>query len=47
MVLAHPDSPGKRAVKRVCVCVYTIYLYSIYIPHIDGLVFYICHLFLY
>ena len=21
LVLAHPDSPGKRAVKRVCVCV--------------------------
>jgi len=22
LVLAHPGSPGKRAVKRVCVCVY-------------------------
>jgi len=21
LVLAHPDSPGKRAVKRLCVCV--------------------------
>jgi len=24
LVLAHPDSPGKRAVKRVCVCVCAI-----------------------
>ena len=23
LVLAHPGSPGKRAVKRVCVCVYS------------------------
>jgi len=23
LVPAHPGSPGKRAVKRVCVCVYT------------------------
>ena len=22
LVLAHPDSPGKRAIKRVCMCVY-------------------------
>ena len=25
LVPAHPDSPGKRAVKRVCVCVITAY----------------------
>ena len=25
LVLAHPGSPGKRAVKRVCVCVYWFY----------------------
>jgi len=24
LVLAHPGSPGQRAVKRVCVCVYDI-----------------------
>jgi len=24
LVLAHPDSPGKRAVKRVCVCVCSV-----------------------
>ena len=27
LVPAHLGSPGKRAVKRVCVCVYIIYLY--------------------
>jgi len=27
LVLAHPGSPGKRAVKRVCVCVYRNDLY--------------------
>ena len=26
LVLAHPDSPGKRAVKQVCVCV-CVYAY--------------------
>jgi len=25
LVLAHPGSPGKRAVKRVCVCVCVLY----------------------
>ena len=25
LVLAHPGSPGKRAVKRVCVCVFCKY----------------------
>jgi len=25
LVPAYPGSPGKRAVKRVCVCVYIIY----------------------
>ena len=24
LVLAHPGSPGKRAIKRVCVCVSTV-----------------------
>jgi len=24
LVPAHPGSPGQRAVKRVCVCVYTV-----------------------
>jgi len=28
LVLAHPGSPGQRAVKRVCVCVCTITVYS-------------------
>ena len=26
LVLAHPDSPGKRAIKQVCVCVWEIWL---------------------
>jgi len=25
LVPAHPDSPGKRAIKRVCVCVCTLF----------------------
>jgi len=25
LVLAHPGSPGQRAIKRVCVCVYGMY----------------------
>jgi len=29
LVLADPGSPGKRAVKRMCVCV----LYSLYVPY--------------
>jgi len=28
LVLAHPGSPGKRAVKRVCVCVYILYIHN-------------------
>jgi len=28
LVPAHPDSPGQRAVKRVCVCVCVIKCYS-------------------
>jgi len=29
LVLAHPDSPGQRAIKRVCVCVCVcVYLYG-------------------
>jgi len=28
LVPAHPGSPGKRAVKRVCACVYLIKTYS-------------------
>ena len=31
LVLAHSGSPGKRAVKRVCVCVYILWTYSPYI----------------
>jgi len=27
LVLAHPDSPGKRAVKRLCVCVCVVRLW--------------------
>ena len=27
LVLAHPGSPGKRAVKRVCVCVRLFFVY--------------------
>jgi len=26
LVLAHPGSPGQRAIKRVCVCVFVDYL---------------------
>jgi len=29
LVPAHPGSPGKRVVKRVCVCVLLIYLHSV------------------
>jgi len=39
LVPAHPDSPGKRAVKRVCVCVWflsvSVYqkcMFYVYIP---------------
>ena len=31
LVPAHPGSPGKRIVKRVCVCVLITYLYSTHI----------------
>jgi len=36
LVPAHPGSPGKRAVKRVCVCVcclfvlFTVYVFTVY-----------------
>jgi len=40
LVLAHPGSPGKRAVKRVCVCV-CVYLKSssilIQLSHLHGM----------
>jgi len=26
LVPAHPGSPGQRAVKRVCVCVYSVFI---------------------
>ena len=29
LVLAHPGSPGQRAVKRVCVCVSLLYVFMI------------------
>ena len=35
LALAHPGSPGKRAVKRLCVCVCNIILYCYY--------YYLCH----
>jgi len=28
LVLAHPGNPGKRAIKRVCVCVLIVFLYN-------------------
>jgi len=28
LVPAHPGSPGKRAVKRVCLCVYVVWFYG-------------------
>jgi len=33
LVPAHPGSPGKRAVKRVCVCIVTILLFTVIILH--------------
>jgi len=30
LVLAHPGSPGKRAVKRVCVCVFSTRMYCMF-----------------
>ena len=33
LVLAHPGSPGKRAVKRVCVCVY-VFIVVVILPQI-------------
>jgi len=32
LVLAYPDSPGQRAIKRVCVCV-CVFLHTITLPH--------------
>ena len=31
LVPAHPSSPGKRAVKRVCVCVFLMFVLSNFI----------------
>ena len=37
LVPAHPDSPGKRAVKRACVCIFKVLFYSLAVldPRID------------
>ena len=35
LVPAHPGSPGKRAVKRVCVCVRVIHLSGIHLEMFD------------
>ena len=32
LVPAHPGSPGKRAVKRVCVCVCAFFVQCLFIP---------------
>jgi len=38
LVLAHPGSPGQRAVKRVCVCVcfYICFSLSLLVPHFNA-----------
>jgi len=41
LVPAHPGSPGQRAIKRVCVCVYVMPTCgSLYCSHIDFCVYY-------
>jgi len=39
LVLAHPGSPGQRAIKRVCVCgcVGVYYVYILYTVHIHDI----------
>jgi len=39
LVLAHPGSPRKKAVKRMCVCVYTVLLNKVPLSHLQSPVY--------